>query len=165
MTKPETYLFEIPVYRCEPERHTAEMDAARNAALAPFRGLEGSSAANFYGHYFEEHKWFPWRYNEIVAWIRVFADGTQVKGELWSVRERITRQLRRKHFVHAGWIFECDPIAELGSNAEPRDVHCHVRKAIKSAADAGWTRRFSIDLECFDNAARYLDWRSILGQG
>jgi hypothetical protein len=58
--------------------------------------------------------WPPWRYNDIVGYVRVYYDGGQrVVAEAYLPKKRISRQLKRKEFywyekIGEGWMSQVD---------------------------------------------------------
>ena len=64
----------------------------------------------------QEARWFwpPWRYNDIVGYVRVYYDGGQrVVAEAYLPKKRISRQLKRKEFywygkIGEGWMSQVD---------------------------------------------------------
>jgi hypothetical protein len=102
----DLYLFEIPIYRCAVEKHTQELDAAKASFLKPVFGQHAPESRQANEAYFDREHWYSWRYNEIVGWIEIFILGTQVRGELWLIKQRVTKSVRQKQFRRLGKLFE-----------------------------------------------------------
>lgn len=108
----EKYLIDIPIYRCTIEKHAKELDEAKTKRLQYLIDLHGvavknSNAYENIGNDFDRRAWFPWRFNEIIGWIRIYALGNQIRGELWFTNaKRIRRDLNNKKIFYIGKAFE-----------------------------------------------------------
>ena len=161
--KGDRYLFEIPIYRCSTDQHDEDMNTAKAKWMAPFKGSKGTPAYKRAEVAFDREGWFPWKYNEAIGWISILANVAYVRGELWFVRNRISKQLRKKAFYWIGKLFEYHPprLAE-GARTSER-VFGELRDTIMRSLKENDLSKYSVDLECFDNTGRYLDWELVLG--
>src|SRR3990172_122407 len=53
--------FEIPIYRCNEDKHSDEMAKEKARYLSPLSRLQSYATAE---RRFDEEEWYPWRYNE-----------------------------------------------------------------------------------------------------
>jgi hypothetical protein len=98
------FRFDVPVYRLDEATYYAARDAHVRG------GIREGEAVGFYQRHperkfqDEERLRFTyggaWRFNEIIAWIRVGFDGGDIIGEAWKVRAKRIVHTRRK-------LFEC----------------------------------------------------------
>jgi hypothetical protein len=104
-----------------------------------------------------ETRWFwpPWRYNDIVGYVRVYYDGGErILADAYLPKKRISRQLRRKEFYHhgkigGGWI------SRLDNDALSQAVTAAINQAFCWLA--GWHPRLHLEydphhIECLDVA-------------
>lgn len=89
----EKYFFDIPIYRCTIDKHTDELDKEKQKHLQHLVDLHGpevkdSRSYEWAEHYFDRERWYPWRYNEIIGWIRLYILGPQIRGELWFLKAK-----------------------------------------------------------------------------
>ena len=160
----EIYVFEIPVYRCSRDKHAMEMERNRERIAERLRRYGGNGLPS---GFFEEcvqrfhaREWYPWKFNEIVGWIRLYVLGRQIRGETWFIRaKRIRRDLKRKRIFYVGKAFEVD--------ISPSDTSQEIFEAIlaelkKLSAEKLFRGRF-IDLETFVNVGPYINWVELLG--
>ncbi len=161
MARPDQYFLDLPIYRLSLDQHTAELKAEKKKTLAPLRKHK-KSAPESYAHadaWFDRYSWYPWRYNEIIGWLRLYALGTQIRGELWGVKaKRITRKMRKK-FFYVGKAFE---VSFRNDDSDAR-IAREVAKKLKEFSRESSMRKRTLDLECFHTVAPALYWRLLLG--
>jgi hypothetical protein len=102
----------------------------------------------------------PWRYNQLVGFVRLFILGTQVRGDLCMVNaRRYGRNLARKQFAMTGKAFE--------SWTTAADSNTAIFERIESELEAVFTtprnRTLRMDLEAFRQIAAHLDFRGMIG--
>lgn len=82
-------------------------DAAMSS-LSSFNSLDES--INYWRKKADHTPWFqdqlfwpPWRYNDIVAFVRIYYDGgSRILAEMYHPNKRVSRQLKRKSFFYQG---------------------------------------------------------------
>ena len=161
MARADRYFLDLPIYRLSLDQHTTEMEAAKKKYLAPLKAHKKAAHESYKtaDRWFDHFHWYPWRYNEIIGWLRLYALGTQIRGELWWVKaKRISRGMR-KNFFYVGKAFESS-FRDKHSNAEIAE---EVAKDLKQFAKEKRMRKRTLDLECFKVAAPVLNWRALLG--
>ena len=90
MIGPQHFFFEIPIYRCTLDAHT-EFIAREKDSYLRYVGADPINTPDSYASAlasFERERWYPWRFNEVVGWIRLYRYGSQIRGELWFVRSK-----------------------------------------------------------------------------
>lgn len=162
-------LFDIPIYRCTIERHSQEMEIKKkNYMILP--KIQDSKiyqeALKRRMISFEERCWYPWKYNEIIGWISVYLDESKVRGDLWFVRQRISRLLKKKRFLYRADIFEWplffwSDIHNMTSEQVFEDLKETILKFIKDHRVLK-NSKYYIDFTCFNNVGRLIDWKSLL---
>lgn len=100
------YIFDIPIYRCTEERVYSDVDAAvanENHKLFLTTGILQENAPvtcrRVKQHIIEECGG-PWNFNQVVGWLRLFAEWSHIGGHLWWVDvKHIQRNMRNKRFL------------------------------------------------------------------
>jgi len=113
----------------------------------------------------ESHFWEtyggPWRFNQVVGWVRLFVLGTQIRGDLWMANaKRLTRAGQRR-FRFSGKAFEMSCYEDMASE----QIRAEVEERLRSCVRDPRSGRLHIDLECFRVASQFLDWRSLCDAG
>src|SRR3954468_6324633 len=119
MARADQYFLDLPIYRLSLDQHTAELEAAKKKSLAPLEAHKKTAPESYKiaERWFDQYDWYPWRYNEVIGWLRLYALGSQIRGELWWVKaKRISRGMR-KSFFYVGKAFESS-FRDGHSNAE-----------------------------------------------
>ncbi|MNW47834.1 hypothetical protein D3C74_251780 [compost metagenome] len=145
-------IIEIPVYRITRSAFRKETDRLVNSAVGDIDVSEDirQSIRNNYN--------YPYLYNEVVGWIRVFVDSIQIRGEYYFIRTKKVRRGFKKDYRFGGKAFEMATFKSQDSN----EIYVSVLKKLKTLAlERPFTRRV-IDLESFQNIGQYLDWRRLI---
>lgn len=145
-------IIEIPVYRITRIAFRKETDRLVNSAVGDIDVSEDirQSIRNNYN--------YPYLYNEVVGWIRVFVDSIQIRGEYYFIRTKKVRRGFKKDYKFGGKAFEMATFKSQDSN----EIYVSVLKKLKTLAlERPFTRR-AIDLESFQNIGQYLDWRRLI---
>ena len=159
--------FEIPIYRCDQNQHTKEIEKERKNYIASrlqfapklpqetYKQIRTSAKNDF-----NVHHWYPWRYNEIVGWIRLYVDGTRIVGELWFVKKRISKNLIKKRFYYVEMKF-----IELcfDDNESSVKIFEKVTNELRQLNSKRSLRKRYIDIEMFQTIGPFIDWRQLLG--
>ena len=94
----ERHFFDIPVFRCSKEQFNQEQDDKKNNLAQNIAG-EGEIVTDrelSYSEAWLRSEWSAYYYSEMVGMIRLFAINMQIRGELWFVKQKISRNLVRK---------------------------------------------------------------------
>jgi tRNA G26 N,N-dimethylase Trm1 len=159
--------FEIPIYRCDQNQHTKEIEEERKNYIAnrfqfaPELSQEinkqiRTSAEND----FNIHLWYPWRYNEVVGWIRLCADGTRIVGELWYIKAKtIRRRLVKKEFLCITM-----KIIELNvhSNDSSKEIFNKISTELEQLNSIRLLKKRYIDIDIFKTIGPFIDWCQLL---
>ena len=163
---PMTYLFDIPIYWCEEAVFNARYEKKlktyeeREKKDLRAKGLEYEPSEDdrrLSHSILWEKSMGPWRFNQIVGWVRVHRFGNQLRGEYWSIKaKRFGWQLRKNRFVHQGKAFEIWPDDKETSE----QIFNRMRQRLQTFAKELTGR--VIDLESFENSGRFVDWLRLL---
>jgi len=161
---PERYLFDLAIYRISEkkfiERYSADLERYYDSTW-PGQGRNAvpqELQESVDGHFWENYG-MPWRFNQVVGWLRIYTLGSQVRGELWFTEA--TRLVRRRSPPPMRWrgkAFELHTFIEETSE----EIFLNVRAEIEREIRALGRRRIVVDLECFENVAPRLDWKELL---
>jgi hypothetical protein len=166
---PITYLFDIPIYWCGEDTFNAKYDAKlhtdedREKKNLRAQGLEYEPSEHLrrLSHsILWEKSMGPWRFNQVVGWVRVYRDGDMLKGEYWSIKaNRVGWQLRKKQLVPQGKAFEIWP----GSRETSAQIFNRMHQRLRTFETE--LRGRVIDFESFENLGRFVDWRRLINKG
>lgn len=159
--------FEIPIYRCNMEHHTDEMnkDKERHINLSlEFSGArtqrERECVIQSAESAFDRSQWYPWRYNEAIGWIRLCQHGRRITGELWFIRAKKIRKglVRKRFYYHTGKIIELNFRPEDSSER----VFCRVCNELERLSCGSRLRKHYVDLQAFQAIGSFVNWRRLL---
>ena len=156
----ETYLLEIPIYRCSRDQFDQRYDADLEAYIANLWPNAGDwvpdrdELIHIKQRYWEQYG-APWRYNQTVGWIRLYTLGSQLRGELWFVNaKKLVRRPAHRQIALRGKAFELTVYPEDTSAT----ITTRIRKDMLECVKEYRRVRLHLDLECFDNLAAHIDW-------
>jgi hypothetical protein len=99
----------------------------------------------------------PWNYNQVIGAIKMFVNENEIRGELWlSNKKRYTRNMNQKCISLQGKAFEYYVDDNTTNNEIANEITKLIIESIK------YDKRIYIDLECFNNIKKYLDWKSVI---
>lgn len=98
----------------------------------------------------------PWRFNEIVGFIRLHFLGTQIRGDYWATGAK--RIVRTRHKVFEWKTWKLAPERELPANATDAAIFAAVKDYLL-ACEKELKGRF-IDRELLEVIGPRLNWRS-----
>jgi hypothetical protein len=165
------YFFEIPIYRVTQKHYGKETEITKVNVLKPIRDVwsRGSSEPAETSEIYQQEKYrfeedygtHTWRYNQAIGWLRLFtSDHSHIRADYYWVKERITKNLKNKHFRYRGEIktFELDIFPGMSSY----DIYTLLQEHIKELMEEKPFKEKYIDLEMFQNIGRCIDWRALL---
>ena len=161
------YIFDIPIYRCSINKHTAELENDKRKHLQSLVDIHGpevkkSQSYKWWGDYFDREKWYPWRYNEIVGWIRIYLLGRQIRGELWFISSKVIRKgLKNKAYYYRGKEFELTVFQTMSS----ADIYQMLLDQLEILKDCWSKKKRFLDTELLEEIGPFLDWHNFLDFG
>ena len=100
----------------------------------------------------------PWRYNQIVGWIRIYKLGCQIRGEFWLITaKRFARNLRKKQFLLCGEAFNRGVFSDQSS----KEIFHIIRNSLIEFEEQ-YNRNIVIDIENFQELGEFVDWRQLM---
>ena len=163
----EKYIFDIPIYRCDIDKHTHELENERKKYQRLVVDAHGEEAigSDFYqrmGEYFDRDHWYPWRFNEIIGYIRIYAIGYHVKGELWLIKaKKIRRGLKNKKIFYRGKAFELRCFQTQSSE----DIFDTIQLEVVTMQSQERFKKRLIDLSQFREIGPFIDWHGLFAVG
>jgi len=167
----ETFIFDVPIYRIAEARYNADRKSYVDKRLYDHPELIRSEIEDFHREcpdsktrnidYLQKQYGGPWRFNNIIGYIRLYLDGYQIWGQLWYVYvKRVVRKPRHKILIckNAGLGFGIPvDIPTKSSNGEIFDL---VMKYLDSVRPR-FKKRF-IDSSLLETVGPYVDWKSLI---
>lgn len=156
-------VFEIPVYRKDPEKLVADLDKIYVNEILRISPL--SDVTNFKEHrsyqYFWKRQGNPYPYNQIVGWVVLWVRNDSILGEYYAViGQRLTHACKKIPFEWLGRAFE---VCILDDHTD-ETIRESIREEIQLLTTSGRFKNRWIDLEAFDNLAPYINWRKIVNE-
>lgn len=161
----ENYFFDIPIYRCPVEKHTQELDNDKKKRLQDIVDMHGpevikSESYKWTENHFDRTQWYPWRYNEVIGWLRLYRLGSQVRGELWFTNAKIIRRdLKRKRIYYRGKAFERSLYKSMSSTEIFESICKELERQKKEPPIKG---RF-LDMKIFLRTGQFINWKKLFG--
>lgn len=159
---PERYFFDLPVYRINEDDYLIEKASYAEKVL----GIDDQSGGNDQattrviadlGDEFLS-RFGPWRFNEIVGYIRLLFLENQLRAELYSKGKKQERRTRTKVFYLTNGEL-VDPVS-IENTAQSRHILAAIRKVVEQARKMLPHRH--IDTEQFEQLAPHIQWRNLL---
>lgn len=95
--------------------------------------------------------WPPWRYNDIVAFVKIYYDGgTRILAEIYHPNKRVSRQLKKKSFFWQSYGFE-QGLGEISNKEIRKAVNKLITELDKFFSKKGWNLEYDKKLiSCID---------------
>lgn len=164
---PPSHFLEIGIYRCTHDEFYKQYDHDRekyvNEVKAQWNRCNADVPPDILRQ--RDHEfgkaYGAWRYNQAVAWLRLYVYGTQVRGELWTSRAKQLRRITRKKQ------FSLWPATALEVECFWNQSSDEIRSAVRDELIV-FQRKYRkgkciLDLECFDALSTFVDWRAVVG--
>jgi hypothetical protein len=154
-------ILELPVYRCTEEQYYREQDANHKSAaqeyarILQWAGHTPESAAEQMKAFEIRWKTYPWDFNEVIGWVRLYVRTGSIGAVLYSVKTKISKNMSRKKFEWDSYKFIELPIAEGETSAE---IFNDLRKSIITETHRTFKGKRYIDTGVLDVVGPHLDW-------
>lgn len=148
----------IPIYRCAIEHHSSEMEDDKKRLVKSCRAEEDSELKRIIENSFDRDTWYPWRYNEIVGWVRLELSGNKLTGELWYVKNKVSRKLIKKRYYYQGKAFEVF-LNHINSQSEIAEAVFH--SFIEWWKTSMYFKQRYIDINELRTGLSFIDWSRV----
>lgn len=167
----ETFIFDVPIYRVEKAIYCEDQESYVDARLYEHPELRRSKREVWYrehpdlktrdsDYYWREYGG-PWRFNDVVGYLRLYLDGYQVGGQLWHVKvKRVLRNPRHKRLflINTRLGIPVD-ISPQSSNSE---IFNQIMQYLNSVRPR-FKNRF-VDSALLETVGPYVDWKSLISE-
>jgi hypothetical protein len=154
-------LLDIAIYRCTRDRHASQLEAAKARFASAFRGADAIAdrKRKELRDFFDRAKWYPWRYNEIVGYIRLVTRRSEVVGELFLRDAKRLASRPTARFLYKGDL--------LLMYVRPEWTNVQILQQIREELTAllrsdGRLRRRALDTEVLLSIGPFVDWRGLV---
>lgn len=157
----ERYFFDIPVFRTDISTYKKEWDNKIEVLadnLIDGRKEWDKREAKKSAESWLKPEWSSYRYGDLVGMIRLYAMTQQIRGEMYFVKQRISRSLKRKDWCYLGKIFEWHRPG-MFTNEEIFDW---ILNRLSEENKKGYFKKKHIDTEAFENAGPHIDFLSLI---
>ena len=159
-------ILELPIYRCTEEQHYSEQEARyESAAQWTKQSLQmlTHKCPKFAAQEMEicRREWFrreayPWDFNQIVGWIRLYAWTGNIAAYLFFVSGRIAKTMIRKRFI---WKQEKFLEMRVFSNQSSTQILEKLKKRLSEESDdSSRVLRLYVDTGVLDVLGPHIDW-------
>ena len=157
--------FDIPVYRTSEHAYYEVRDTKIKASFEKSWGKFGPSEDQFekYRVANEDHHfrtYGPWRFNEIIGYIRLYFLSTQIRGEYFSAEKKRNGLSRNRVFK-----FQTDKLAiekNLWRSQSNEEIFEEVVSYLDRCEKELNKNRY-VDRKVLLEIGRFVDWRGMLG--
>lgn len=153
----ERYFFDIPVFRCRFDSWVVDQNDKKNK-LAQHLAGKGKSVSPRDLEYAEA--WLrpersAYYYSEMVGMIRIFAINMQIRAELWFIKERVSKNLKRKRWYLANTkVFEY----WIQDGCKNGDIFKWIMIRLEKENKEYILKNRCIDTEAFENSGKYINY-------
>ena len=162
----DQYIFDIPVYRTTHDKFNAEIDmhvAKRVEWIVshdPQRRPLSHEAQDRQFNSVIAESGGPWQFNQIVGWLRLFAEGHTIGCHPWWVdAKRLNRRMRHKRLYLTTFSDVLGAWFPDESSSEIFDTL--LERLTDKAAESPYKNRY-VDLDVFRRVGPFINWRGIL---
>lgn len=160
------YIFDIAVYLTDEDAYYREMNERVDDYLHKTfisQGLTREKAPDLFDHAADRiRKSYggPWAFNQVVGWIRLYAEPSHVGAHLWWVQaKRLQRKMNKMFYLTTTSNL-------LATHFHFQDDSAKIFRDTLSAIaglseDRSWRKRH-VDLEAFIRIGSYINWRELL---
>lgn len=156
---------EIAIYRCGEADFDSQLEMDVADALKDIEqrgGAPPDKAPQTYRNaeeHFRDAYGGPWRYNQVIGWLRLYAGGSWILADVWLCDgKRFRRRMRDKCFHYIG----SEVVAEFTAELSSSEIFDHLCKKLLEF-ERGWRRRgFVLELECLMEVGRFVNWRALV---
>ncbi|GEM_PF-2469279 len=159
----EKYFFEIPVFRCTKEQFLKERKEESNKLIQDCESIISTSGVK--DKNYDCKKWVlslmkksSYHYSELIGFIRLYSIPNQIRAQLYFVNKRISRNLVRKP-----WCYMDNKMFEIWirHNDTNETLFNRIVERINDYKENSKLSKFVIDMECFNNGGRFVDFLKI----
>jgi hypothetical protein len=162
----DIYFFDLPVYRLPYETYNADQDREVAEQISNMKrgnpGYEPPEATKLGIGQHQHEKYGPWRFNEIIGYIRLHFLGSQIRGEYFSAEKK--RNPLGRHRVFTYRTHKLAP--ELSIHPTISATNAEIFEAVKQyvvACKKELTKGRVIDDSILMTIGPHMDWRGLLG--
>jgi hypothetical protein len=165
----ETFIFDIPIYRVDEASYYTDRDSYVDECLHEHPELSRSEREVWYdanpelrirdSDYHQRQYGGPWRFNDVIGYLRLYLNGYQVRGQLWYVDvKRISRNPRHKRLFCKNSSFGV-PV-DISPDSSNRDIFDHIMQYVDSVRPRLKNR--VMDVALFETVGPHIDWKSLI---
>jgi hypothetical protein len=155
-------ILELPVYRCTEEQYYREQKASYESAAKQYQQMLQRAGPDMLERVAQEMKAFrirwkiyPWDFNEVVGWIRLYARAESIGASLFLVTTKISKTMSRKKF---GWDSSNFLEILISKNQTSADIFEHLRSSIIVETLRRFRGKRYVDTGVLDVFGPHLDW-------
>jgi len=160
------YIFDVPIYRKSKYDFNAEINAEFSKHVEwmissdphhrPLNSETEIRIKDSIGRLYGD----PWQFNQIIGWLRLFAEGYTIGGHLWWVdAQRLNRKMPNKRLKLTTY---SDVLHVRFSNESSTEIFNKVCERLTAMKKESKYKKRYIDLDVFCRVGPFTDWRALL---
>jgi predicted patatin/cPLA2 family phospholipase len=154
----EKYFFEIPIFRCTQSQHITEIESQIKKISEYFRSANDNLEYDYDKLARKGFKYPGYRYSEMVGMIRLFYIPGQIRGELYFINQRISKNLKNKTWTQKGKAFEI----WLREGDTNQTIYKRILERLNSyKKESKKLSKCYVDKTCFENIGGQIDFLSM----
>ena len=156
MTEPT--FFEIPIYRCTLNEHTAYMQIEESKIKEAVPSTLYPESAQAILNNFHASIWYPWKYNEIIGYLNLYIMGSQFRADLWLAKKlRYNRGITKKTFKYYGKALE----KQMPRNKSSEEIFEFMLEELKKLNERDFRKHY-FDLKTFKVIGKFINWIELI---
>ena len=155
------YFFDVPIFRCSIDSWAKEQEDEKDRLAQQLaKDAEVTSRDRDFAAQWLKPERSAYHYEQMVGMIRLFAINMQIRAELWFVKGRISKNLKRKRWHTANIkVFECS----VYSKDDNQRIFKWILNKIKRENKDWILKNRYIDLEAFEHSGKYINYMELAG--
>jgi hypothetical protein len=162
------FFYDLPIYRVSSERFDQDWEKYLQDSLYIWKDEPKERIDEFYKRNpdlkikFTQDAWKmfggPWRYNEIIGYIRLHFLGDQIRGEYWLVKTKRITKTRKKIIDFLS--HKVVPEKTIPRDATNSEIYELVMAYIGETKK--YLRKWYVDSENIEKIGKFIDWKSLI---
>lgn len=150
----DSIFFEIPIYRCSPEKHSKEVEMDYQKFAYKCYPMDMRDIKEFYYTLI----WNHWKYNDIIGYLNLYILGNQFRADLWKVdKKRYNKGITKKQFKY----FEKSLQTTIPKDLSSIEILEFIKLKLTDLNKRKFKNRH-FDLEAFTAIADFVNWKELV---
>lgn len=150
-------IFNIPIYRTSIDKFEEELKKDK-LKKEDFKQIDWNYVERM--NYILDTLWFPWKFNEIIGYIRISLTRTDIEGALYLGNyKRIRRNYQNRKIKYQNTLFRINYTSLRKSTEIFEILKKEIEKIVKQ--EHSLKNRY-VDIDSYESIAKYIDWQKVI---